>query len=226
MAHRRATTLAHVAQGILTFLSMTYDRLRLTGPRQSLLLLLASIQSGIDRIGVRSSRLEVMKRMDAVLGWSGDQMPSTSACCRALRKLKPAMLESVMAMAQAAVVEAYGSDVLIHKRRLVAIDGVRRTSVLARWLGLPKTGKTTQAHQPQALVVVARCLRTGVVLAQEVVRNTGSERECARRLIRRIATMGPLLVVLDRGFPARDLIGLMVEYGSILSCGCGVGRRP
>lgn len=216
MAHRHAAALAQVAKSILTFLPTKYARLRLTGPRQSLLLLLASIQSGIDRMGVRSARLEVMKRMDAMLGWSAERMPSTSACCRALRKLPSSMLESVMAKAHAAVVKAYGSDLLIHQRRLVAIDGVRinaqRTSVLARWLGLPKTGTTTQAHQPQALVVVARCVRTGVVLAQEVVRHTGSERACARRLIRRISTMGPLLVVLDRGFPARDLIGLMVEH--------------
>lgn len=216
MSFRHAPALATVARSILNFLPTKYVRARLTGPRQSLLILLASIQSGVDRIGVRSARLEVMKRMDRALGWSADRMPSTSAICKALRKLKPNMLESVIAMAQSDVVRAYGADLLVHRRRLVAIDGVRinarRTSILARWLGLPSIGDGQKAYQPQALVVVARCVRTGVVLAQEVVRNTGSERECARRLICRLATMGPMLVVLDRGFPARDLISLLVEH--------------
>ena len=215
MALPHAPTLAMVVRVILHHLPLKFQRSRLNGPRQSLLILLAIIQSGVDRIGVRSARLEVMKRLDTALGWSVDHVPSTSAVCRALRKLKPALLETLLSVAKDEVTKSYGKTLLIHGHRVVAIDGCRinakRTSVLAGWLGLPKQAGKRKAQQPQALVVVARCIVTGIVLAQEIVSHSGSERDCARRLMSSLSGLGPLLVLLDRGFPARDLIGLMHE---------------
>ena len=215
MALPHAPTLATVVRVILHHLPLKFQRSRLNGPRQSLLILLAIIQSGVDRIGVRSARLEVMKRLDAALGWSAVHIPSTSAVCRALRKLKPELLETLLSLAKVEVTNIYGKNLLIHGHRVVAIDGCRinakRTSVLAGWLGLPKQAGKRKAQQPQALVVVARCIVTGIVLAQEIVKHSGSERDCARRLMSSLSDVGPLLVLLDRGFPARDLIGLMHE---------------
>ena len=69
-----------------------------------------------------------------------------------------------------------------------------------------------RAHQPQALVVVARCVVTGVVLAEEIVAHDGSERACARKMAARLAALGRIIVLMDRGFPARDLIGALREY--------------
>ena len=215
MALPHAPTLAMVVRVILHHLPLKFQRSRLNGPRLSLLILLAIIQSGVDRIGVRSARLEVMKRLDTALGWSVDHVPSTSAVCRALRKLKPVLLETLLSVAKAEVAKSYGKNLLIHGHRVVAIDGCRinakRTSVLAGWLGLPTQAGKRKAQQPQALVVVARCIVTGIVLAQEIVSHSGSERDCARRLMSSLSGLGPLLVLLDRGFPARDLIGLMHE---------------
>ena len=215
MAHSHAPALAKVVQAILHHLKTKFVRARMNGPRQALLVLLATIQSGVDRIGIRSAKLEVMKRFDGVLGWTKEKVPSVSAIARALRKLKPEQLEGVIDLALTDVLKAYGPTLLIHGRRLVAIDGVRvnaqRTSILARWLGLPQQADDRKAHQPQALVVVARCVLTGVVLAQEIVRHNGSERACARKLVAKLATMGPMLVVMDRGFPARDLIAVLLE---------------
>jgi len=36
----------------------------------------------------------------------------------------------------------------------------QRTTALARLFGRPKYEQTKKAHQPQALVVIARCVRT------------------------------------------------------------------
>lgn len=216
MSKSHAPALASVVRAILNHLPTKFRRARLNGPRQMLLLLLATIHSGIDRIGIRAAKLEILTRLDRAVGWSAEHVPSTSAISRALRKLKPHLLEEVITMGLTQVATAFGPKRLVHDRRLVAIDGVRvnvqRTTVLARWLGIPKQADDRKAHQPQALVVVARCVITGVVLAQEIVRNTGSERACARKLILRLAGMGPMLVLMDRGFPARDLIGVLVEH--------------
>ena len=215
MAYRHAPALAAVVRAILHSLPTQFKRKRLNGPRQTLFVLLAAIQSGVDRIGVRSVRLELHKRFLKALGWA-KKKPSTSAMCRALLKLKPDLLRGVIDLALSQVTKAYGKDLLVYGRRLVAIDGVRinaqRTTELARWFGLPKQADDKKAHQPQALVVIARCVITGVTLAEEIVRHTGSERACARKMIERLSRMGPMIILLDRGFPARDLIGLLLEY--------------
>ncbi len=181
------------------------------GPRQSLLLLLLSIiQSGMNRIGVRSAKLVLVRDLTRSCGWAGDAVPSVGALCKALRKLTPAMLESVIQLGLLELNRTAGPVWLVHRRRLVAIDGVRinarRGSILARWLGLPKQGDGRKAHQPQALVVIARCVASGVTLDQEIVKHNGSERQATRKIIRRLAQTGPILVVMDRGIPARDII--------------------
>ena len=215
MAHSHARALASSVKATIFHLKTHYKRARLNGPRQSLLILLATIQSGVNRIGIKPAKLELLKRLDGAIGWTKGKVPSVSSMARALRKLKPVDLQGVIDASLEHVTKAFGSDLLIHGQRLVALDGVhvnaQRTSILARWLGLPKQADNRKAHQPQALVVVARCVRTGVVLAQEIVRHNGSERACARKLIARLATMGPMIIVMDRGFPSRDLIAALME---------------
>ena len=204
-----------VVTHILTHLPLKYQRLRLMGPRQSLLLILTIIQSGMNRIGVRPAKLALMRDLTGSCGWSGDVVPSVGAMCKALRKLTPAMLQSVIHLGLSELNRTAGPCWMVHRRRLVAIDGVRinarRGSILARWLGLPKQADGRKAHQPQALVVIARCVASGVTLDQEIVRHNGSERQATRLLIGRIAQMGQLLVVMDRGIPARDIIALLLE---------------
>lgn len=211
--HARALTL--VVRAILHLLPLHYVRHRLNGPRQSLVMYLTSIQSGVDRCGVRSVRVQVMDRLGSSLGWV-KSAPSTSAICRAMRKLTAVMLEAVIERALGEVARTFGDRALIHGRRVVAIDGVRinsdRTPALARWLGRPKQGGDTRAHQPQALVVSVVCVVTKVQLAQEILRCDGSERAAARRLVRRLSVMGPMIVLLDRGYHARDLVELLHEH--------------
>lgn len=216
MATPHAPALAKVVRAILHILPTEFVRNRLNGPRQLLALLLTQVHSGMNRIGMRATRLCAMQHLSGFLQWSSDHTPSTSAICRGIRKLSPSMFEEVVEHGLAQVAAAYGPRLLIHSRRLVAIDGVRvntrRTSILARWLGLPRQGDDRKAHQPQALVVSARCVISGVTLAEEIVKHKGSERACARRMIGRLATMGPMVVVLDRGFPARDLIEQLINH--------------
>jgi hypothetical protein len=76
----------------------------------------------------------------------------------------------------------------------------------------PQRSDKRPGYQPQALVVAARCVISGVVLAHDIVRITGSKRACARELVARWAALGPVLVVMDRGFPARDLIAVLQEH--------------
>lgn len=211
--HAHALTL--VVRAILHLLPLHYVRRRLNGPRQSLVMYLSSIQSGVDRCGVRSMRLQVLDRLGASMGWA-KSAPSTSAICRAMRKLTGVMLEAVIERALCEVARTFGDRALVHGRRVVAIDGVRinseRTPALARWLGRPKQGGDTRAHQPQALVVSAVCVVTKVQLAQEILRCDGSERAALRRMVRRLSSMGPMIVLLDRGYHARDIVALLHEH--------------
>lgn len=217
MAIPHASSLTAVVKIILHYLDTKYLRARLNGPRQSLIMLLTVIQSGVDRIGIKAVKIVAMDKMDRVLKWNKGAVPSVSAIARALHKLQSAHLEEVIAVGLAAVTKAFSSDLTHRGFRLVAIDGVRmntqRTTVLARLFGRPTYHHHKKAHQPQALVVVARCVRTGVVLAMEVVRHDGSERVCARNLINKLAGFGHLLILLDRGFPSRELIGQLHEAG-------------
>jgi hypothetical protein len=87
----------------------------------------------------------------------------------------------------------------------------RRSGELARKFVRPKQADDQRAHQPQAMVVTARCVITGATLAQEIVRHDGSERAAAKRMLDRLQAMGRVVILLDRGFPARDLVGLMCE---------------
>lgn len=211
--HAHALTL--VVRAILHLLPLHYVRRRLNGPRQSLVMYLSSIQSGVDRCGVRSMRVQVLDRLGASMGWV-KSAPSTSAICRAMRKLTSVMLETVIERALCEVARTFGDRALVHGYRVVAIDGVRinseRTPALARWLGRPKQGGDTRAHQPQALVVSAICVVTKVQLAQEILPCDGSERAAARRLVRQLSAMGPMIVLLDRGYHARDLVALLHEH--------------
>ena len=216
MALPHAPALATVVRAILHSLPTAFVRTRMNGPRQMLAVLLTQINSGMNRVGMKAVRLMTLQHLRGLVGWGPDATPSTSAVCRAVRKLQPAMLEGVIELGLQQVAAVWGRGALVHGRRLVAIDGVhintRRTSILARWLRLPKQGGDRKAHQPQALVVSARCVMTGVTLAEEIVRHNGSERACARNMAARLAGMGPMLVVLDRGFPARDLLEQLLNF--------------
>jgi hypothetical protein len=216
MAHSHARDAANAVRTILTHLATKFVRARKNGPRQCLLILLTIIHSGVNRIGVKPARLMVMDRFDRMIDWGPGKEPSASSICRALKKLLPNHLEAVITIGLSEVTQGYGTGLMVHGRRLIAVDGVRinaqRTSALARWLRLPRLGGKKRAHQPQALVVVARCVVTGVVLAEEIVPHDGSERACARKMAARLAVLGRIIVLMDRGFPARDLIGALREY--------------
>lgn len=203
-----------IVRKILHLLPTKYRRTRMMGPRQALFLLLSVIQSGVNRIGIRPAKLVLLRELTGSCGWTGDAVPSVAAMCKALRKLAPSQLESVITVGLEEINRTAAPCWLVHRRRLVAIDGVRinarRGSILARWLGLPKQSDDKKAHQPQALVVIARCVASGVTLDQEIMRHDGSERDAARRLISRLAMMGPMLVVVDRGIPARNIIASLL----------------
>ncbi len=210
MATPHASSLVTVIKEILHFLDDKFIRARLNGPRQSLLVLLTIIHSGVNRIGIKPAKLVLLGKMDAFLRWDAGVVPSVSAIARALHKLKPSQLEGVVAVGLAGVAQAFGTHLFQHGYRLVAIDGVRintqRTRALTRFCGRPRCGKRKRAHQPQALVVVARCVRTGVILAQEMVSHDGNERACALRLCDQLASCGRVILLFDRGFPDHKLI--------------------
>jgi hypothetical protein len=81
---------------ILHHLPTAYLRERLTGPRQALMGMLISIQSGVNRIGLRPVRLGMIAHLDGMLGWTPQKTPSTRALFVALEKLLPTELEAVL----------------------------------------------------------------------------------------------------------------------------------
>ena len=135
MAIPHAPALAKVVRALLHSLKTEFVRKRMNGPRQMLAILLTQISSGVNRVGMKTIRLTAMLHLQGMVRWVEDATPSTSAVCRAVRKLKPAMLEAVIDLGLQQVAAAWGLAALVHGRRLVAIDGVRintrRTSILA-----------------------------------------------------------------------------------------------
>ena len=219
MASSHALQAVRAVRAMLTHLDTKFVRARLLGPQQALLVLLTVVHSGAQRLGIGPARTRVLLRLGDWLRSCGTmtRAPSLRAVYAALHKLPPSSLEAVIRVGLAEVGAIHGEGALLKGYRVVAMDGMRlntrRTAALARRCGLPKQADGKPVYQPQALLVVARCVRTGVVLAQEVVRHNGSERECARVLLDRLHGHGRLLVLLDRGFPARDLIALLHHRG-------------
>jgi len=104
---------------------------------------------------------------------------------------------------------------LVHGHRLIAIDGTRlsfrRTKALSRQFGLPRRSGEKSCHYPQALAVVAYDVLSKTVVAYELANHRTGERALVLRILRRL---GPnCIVLMDRGFPSREMLGVLVGSG-------------
>ena len=98
----------------------------------------------------------------------------------------------------------------------VAVDGTwvwapHEAGNIARW-GQPKAGEGKKLHFPQMLLVTALDVLTRVPLAATVLPHDGSERAGLRAFIDEFKAGMVLLV--DRGFPAKDLLASLVARGA------------
>jgi hypothetical protein len=98
----------------------------------------------------------------------------------------------------------------------VAVDGTwawapHAAGVIARW-GRPKAGEGKRLHYAQMLMVTALDVLTRLPLAASLLPHDGSERAGLRQFLD-IFKKGVVLLV-DRGFPAKWLLGEMTDRGA------------
>ena len=97
-------------------------------------------------------------------------------------------------------------------RQWIAVDGSwvwapHEAGIIARW-GRPKTSDDKRLHFPQLLLVTAIDVLTRVPLAATALPHNGSERAGLRAFIDQFKA--GMVLMVDRGFPAKDLLASLV----------------
>jgi hypothetical protein len=132
-----------------------------------------------------------------------DEPVSAAAFCKARRKLKPALLASLLAMVGRVLGEQHAEALRWNGRRIFAVDGMRhnlqRSPELADRFGVPHGG-----HCPQMLVSTLYDVIGKFPIAATIAPGASCERQELLRLIPHLQA-GDVLV-LDRGYPSFELI--------------------
>jgi len=139
-----------------------------------------------------------------------DEPISAAAFCKARRKLKPALLASLLAMVGRVIAEKHPDRILWNGRRIFAVDGMRhnlqRSSELSERFGVPHGG-----HCPQMLVSTLYDVIGRFPIAATVAAGASCERQELLRLLAHLQR-GDVLV-LDRGYPSFEVLHALQEAG-------------
>ena len=135
---------------------------------------------------------------------------SAAAFCKARRKIKPKLLEALLAMVAAEVGRRHEAKLLWHGRRIFTVDGMRhnlqRGSELAERFGVPRGG-----HCPQMLVSVLYDVIGRFPVAATIAPGTSCERQELLKLLSHLKK-GDVLV-LDRGYPSFEVLQALTDAG-------------
>lgn len=148
-------------------------------------------------------------------GWS--QTPDHAGFARARTRVSTAEFGRVLDLARGWAQEQLRHvESLIPGRDLVAIDGtilhLPRTAALRRRFAIPKDRiGLEQYHYPQALLVSAWDVARRIPLAWTLSAITRGERELLRGILD--ALPAACVLIMDRGYPARDLLGAILASG-------------
>jgi hypothetical protein len=207
--------LADFVTRLLSTLADKFERARIWSPRMVVLALMvaASFGSGRNRLAWEPLLMRLRREYGDSLEWDG--VPDPSGLYRAMRKVEVSVLRCTLIAAEAILTQVVRHAPLVHGHRLIAIDGTRvsvqRTKALSHRFGLPRRSGEKRCHYPQALAVVAYDVLSKTVVTYELANHRTGERALALRILRRL---GPnCIVLMDRGFPSRELLGVLVGSG-------------
>lgn len=135
---------------------------------------------------------------------------SAAAFCKARRKLKPALLSSLLTRVGDAITEKHEASLLWHGRRVFAVDGMRhnvqRDDDLTEHFGVPHGG-----HCPQMLVSTLYDVIGKFPCAATIAPTASCERQELLKMIGHL-NKGDVLV-LDRGYPSFEVLQALTDAG-------------
>jgi hypothetical protein len=134
---------------------------------------------------------------------------SPAAFTKARRKLKAESLHSLVVDAAGAFERDLGSHHRFRGRRVFAIDGTW-ISTQRSWALLDEFNKSSKGHVPQLMATVLYDVIAKTPIDAVITKFSSNERLQAVDLIERHVKPGDI-VLLDRGFPSRELIARLRE---------------
>jgi hypothetical protein len=142
--------------------------------------------------------------------------PSDSTFVEARQKLAKRFPDALKSIWQALVRKAVElipeERRKLHNRQVIAVDGTwiwapHTAGTIQRW-GQPKTSNGGTLHYAQMLLVTALDVVTRVPVAATVLAHDGSERAGLQAFLS--ALLPESVLLLDRGYPGKDLLAEMV----------------
>jgi len=144
-----------------------------------------------------------------------EQPVSKQAFCAARRRLPSGHVRDLVRQAAGTFDTVHGGQLRWHGRRLLAVDGARR-SVQASDELVRECGRSSGAHYPQVHVSTLFDVVSHVPLDVEVGPSGTDERAQLMRHLEH-ARAGDVLV-LDAGYPAFDVFATLLEQGCDVIC--------
>jgi hypothetical protein len=212
-----APSLIHAALSLLSeqirALGLRFDRVRCWTPER--------VVAGLIMIVSHPGLTSIEKMMPALVAAFGlPASPVDSTFVEARQKFSKRFPDAMRVLWQRLM--AFALERIPAERRLlgglqwVAVDGTwawapHAAGVIARW-GRPKAGEGRRLHYAQMLMVTALDVLTRLPLAASLLPHDGSERAGLRQFLG-VFKKGVVLMV-DRGFPAKWLLGEMTLRGA------------
>jgi transposase len=203
--------------GLRAFLHLTqnlddrFKRRALWSPRHLMVALLLLCYPG-HRMSYRSTLGMLTRFGSRLLSWS--RVPTVGSMSKARSKMTVAMCRSFLAHLSASATRGLVTPRHVWRgRTLYGVDGTwlvtRRSPDTLKHFRCPGGGGDTEAHHPRALMVAAVDLLRRVPLDFVVGRKGQGERTLIKDMVD--SFVAGSVVVIDRGFPSRDLLASLLE---------------
>jgi len=213
MAHSQTSQCLQFFHRLLDDLDDQFVRMRRWGPRSVWVALLILTRPS----GLRSYRFmlsAILEHTSGLLGW--EKAPSAASFSQARGKLS-ALASREMIHALVKKLWPWQRARFRHHqpRRFIAIDGTRficpRSRQTLKKLDRPHAKPWLLSHYPQALVVVAFDVMRRLPLDWAMLPKGRGERAAMTPLLETLVRGD--VVIMDRGFPARWLLAMLVDRG-------------
>jgi len=203
--------------GLRAFLFLTRDlddrfqRRALWSPRHVMVTLLLLCYPG-HQMSYRSTLGMITRFGSRLLSWS--RVPSVGSMSKARAKMSIATCRDFLTRLSASATRSLVTPRHVWRGKTIyGIDGswlvTRRSADTLKHFRCPSGGGGTEAHHPRALMVAAVDLLRRVPLDFVVGRKGQGERTLIKDMVDSFAPGS--VVVMDRGFPSRDLLASLLE---------------
>lgn len=210
---------SHLFGGLKAFLHLTrslddrFQRKAQWSPRHVMVALLLLCYPG-HQMSYRSTLSMITRFGSRLLSWS--RIPTVGSMAKARSKLDVETCRDFLRQLGATAKRSLTQPRHVWRgRSLYAVDGswlvTRRSADTLKHFRCPSGGGGYEAHHPRALMVAAIDLLRRVPLDFVVGRKGQGERTLIKDLVEYFEPGS--VVVIDRGFPSRDLLATLLERG-------------